>query len=154
MKEELCKRLLNSTDLRSLAERVGKDKADDMIQEVALTICEKSNGYLRNIENFEYWAARIMFNFISKNGKSRYYQERNGLEIPEVEDYNPLIDEKSEQVHKALEDLHWYERKLFEEHVIKEQSLREISRQSKIPVTSLSYSVRATKEEIKSKVKW
>lgn len=160
IREKLYRQLKESENLKWIAKHVGKHLEQDMIQEVALTICEKPICYLEAINSFENWAARIMFNFATKTGKSRHYTERelDGFKIMQVHysEYDEDIDEMAKQAEKEIEKLSkgkcWYDGKLFQAY-LEEGSMRKLSRETDIPLTSIYVSINDTREVLKEKLK-
>jgi len=120
--EALCKRLLTEPSLRSLALKLAKDKHEDLIQEVALVICEmdkpeKIEGY------FNFWCVRTMINMTSSTGKfwkkhsDRYYDidELSSVIRSEYDkepdefwnDLDRIFDPKKEWYHREVIRLYY-----------------------------------------------
>ena len=154
MREILYRRLLNDASLRSLALKLTGEKHEDLIQEIALVICEKDDEQLMKLNDyFNFWVVRTMINMASKRGVMKKYHERNPSECIESievenEDYDHSIDELLEKINNELSKMYWYDRRLFEQHA-KGEKLREISRQSGIPLTSIAGTVKGVKERLR-----
>lgn len=133
----------------------------DALQEVALKICETPDEELERIKSFKGWAFMIMRNFASKTGESRKYQERvldwHRLKTEHYSTYNPEIDELANKAQEEIERLaehgseYWYEGMLFKEY-IQEGTMRELSRQTKIPLTSISKTINETRDILKDRL--
>lgn len=147
--------MLNNASLRSLALRLTGDKADDLIQEVALVLCEKTDDELERIsEYFNFWAVRTMMNMAAPRAKMAKYEERMASQYFEVADspYDPTEDEMVRKANNELNRMHWYRKKMFEEY-IKVGSMRELSRQTEIPLNTISGTIREVREELKQCLK-
>lgn len=115
MKDELCRRLINDESLKVLALRLFDNEADDLIQEIALIICQKSDEELEKLDKyFNFWAARTIMNLASKTGKLGKVRNRK-FDVHEMVDfeYEPEIDERYEEVMNILDEMYWYDRDLF-----------------------------------------
>ncbi len=129
MKEELCNRLLKEESFRLLIHRYGQDP-DDILQEVALILCEKDDKELANIANcFKFYISRTIMNLCSYNGPIGKLKRRR-LEADKViesldNEYDYTIDERYYEILKQLAALPYYERELFKAYV-EEGSLRKL----------------------------
>lgn len=72
-------------------------------------------------------------------------------EIPEED--SPNIEQLAAQVEKTLQDLGWYERELFKVYVEHEANASLVSRQTGIPRTSISLTLKHVKQHLRSRLK-
>lgn len=151
MREHLYNRLINDMSLRSLARKLAGDKHEDLIQEIAVVLCEKNDEELRKLsEYFNFWAVRTMINMTAPRAKMSKYQEVNGVDYFDApsEEYDTSIDELLEKIGKELNKMHWYERRMFLAY-LEEGSLRKLSRSTDIPLNSIAQTVKQVKDRIR-----
>ncbi len=177
LKEELCKRLLNDRSFRTLANRFGDP--DDIIQEVALIICQKNEEQLKKLDTyFNFWVARMIMNMNSSTGQlgkvkkeytitpredthlleDKYYNpdffgmsEKRGHVWHDGEEYDFSIDELIESVETELEKMHWYDKGLFLTY-LECGSLRKTEARVNIPYSSVNNTVNKVRNYIKDKL--
>jgi hypothetical protein len=108
VKERLCNQVLNDPSLNSLAYRlVGEDRAD-LIQELALIICEKDDSELEKLSQyFNFWCVRVMINMTGARGNftklySKKYINVEDLNFDSEQDYDESIDELLDKVEDIL----------------------------------------------------
>ncbi len=112
--EQLCKRLLNDASLRSLARKLAGDLHEDLIQEVALVICEQNKDIS---DYFEFWCARTMINMTTKTGSFWRKYSPKQLDFEEVKfindlEYNPEADEFWNELDDIFDKQEWYKREM------------------------------------------
>jgi len=117
VKEKLCKQLLKDRTFKTLAFRFAGNMADDLLQEVAEVICNKSDKELEKINDyFNFWVSRTIMNMGSSTGQIGRIKKHSP--IPETinieeEKYNPVIDEQAQRVEEILKEIYWYKSELF-----------------------------------------
>jgi len=153
----MCRHILNDPSLNSLAYRLaGKDK-DDLIQELALLICEKTDEELSKVsEYFNFWCVRVMINMTGARGsftkqyKTKYINPEDvnfnyGLE------YDASIDDMLDRVDDILEGVYWYKRELFKLYV-ECGSYRKVEKEVGINYLSVFHTVKDVKQKIKKRL--
>lgn len=154
MKAKLIHHLYNDSSLRTLAERLCGGLADDLIQEVGLAICEKSEQECEKLEQyFNFWCVRVMMNMCS-NGKFKKIYEDTYLDWSELTfsyDYDKELDAKLDKVEAALKDVYWYKRELFKLY-LECGSLRKVEAATGIDHCSVAATVKEVKKELSKKV--
>lgn len=151
MREHLYNRLINDMSLRSLARKLAGDKHEDLVQEIALVICEKNEDELIKLsEYFNFWAVRTMINMTGPRAKMSKYQEVNGVDYIDTpsEEYDTSIDELLEKIDKELSKMHWYERRLFLAY-IEEGTMRKLSAATELPLNTVARTVKQVKDRIR-----
>jgi RNA polymerase sigma factor (sigma-70 family) len=87
--------------------------------------------------------------------------ESSYADLPEdIEDeppYDPTQDNETEiRIQQATEEVnswHWYDQKLFNLHTMQGMSMREISRETMISLSSIFHTIKTCKERLRDKVK-
>ena len=114
----------------------------------------------------EFWVIRTMLNsWRSTTSKfyTLYRKNQNQIELDSYLAKNDVVDETTEpseqiditanEIRSELRHLGWYERTLFELYCEDGRTISSISRETKIPRTSISLSINRVKRHIKSKIK-
>ena len=162
MKERLCRLLINDRSLDVLSKRLAGSLSKDLIQEVAIVICEKTDEELEKISGyFNFWAARTIINMASKKGDLRHYRTTevipiNGVNAEELlpdksNDYDHEIDAMYQDVIDVLAEMYWYDRRMFYAYM-DEGSLRKVEAKSGIPYSSVNNTIRKVRATIKDKL--
>ena len=154
MKEKLCKRLLADENLKALALRLFDKDAEDLIQEIGLIICLKSDEELERLnEYFDFWAARTVMNMASKTGKLGKLRTRKIEAVELVDfDYEPEIDELYAEVMEILEEMYWYKKELFMTYV-EAGSLSKVTSATGINRYSVWNNLKEVRDTVKAKMK-
>lgn len=153
VKATLIKQLYNDNSLRILAERLSGGLADDLIQEVGLAICEKSEQECVKLESyFNFWCVRVMMNMCS-NGKLKKRYEQGFIDWAEFVtfDYDEGLDTKLDQIEGILKDVYWYKREVFKLY-LRCGSLRKVEKETGIDHCSVAATVKEVKKEIIEKL--
>ena len=156
MKERLYIHLTTDPSLRRLAKRTAGDVWEDVLQEVGVVICGKSDEELERISNyFDFWCVRTIINMTaSKRVTGKYYERSDdNVDVGDVEDeqYSSEVDDTAKQIEAELKRLHWYDREMFLLYV-QSGSFRKASEATRIPVSSIHATVTSVKNKIKSKL--
>jgi RNA polymerase sigma factor (sigma-70 family) len=148
-----------------LAKKVNPIKADDLLQQAYLKIHKRySKG-----EQYEYinHKADRMYMYITLNSINTDYHRWKKPEHQEIIDdvmdgHQDEIDEqinlnqtelnKLKAIKETIDELHWYDQKLYSLHIEKGMSLRKLSRETKISDSSLQQSMKNIKQRIKEKL--
>ena len=154
MKEKLCRRLINDESLKVLALRLFDNEAEDLTQEIALIICQKSDEELERLDKyFNFWAARTIMNLASKTGKLGKVRHRKFEAAEMVDfDYEPEIDERYDQVMEVLDEMYWYKKELFMTY-IEEGSLSKVTEKTNINRYSVWNNLKEVRDTVKDKLK-
>lgn len=159
MKEKLCRQILKDPSLNSLAYRLAGDDKKDLLQELALIICEKEEQELEKISNyFNFWCVRVLINMTGNNGNFskkyravRYNYEDVNFNIKQ--DYDHSIDDLIEKVEGILAEIAtedsrgWYKKLLFQVY-LECGSLRKVEQEVGIDHSSVYLTVKEVKEKI------
>lgn len=160
MVESMYNSLREDRELMALAQRIAGDKWEDVVQEIGIVLCNKTDIELQKIlPYFRFWCIRTMTNMMSRTGAIGSKEakiDRNvdvallfdGLHDPDV---NTDSDTAS-QVDRILESLPWYEREMFKEYA-NQGSLRRVSAATKIPLMSVHQTVFSVKKTIRQRLK-
>ena len=69
MVEAMYNSLRNDRDLMAVAQRIAGDKWEDVVQEIGIVLCNKSEPELEKIQPyFRFWCIRTMTNMMSRTG--------------------------------------------------------------------------------------
>jgi DNA-directed RNA polymerase specialized sigma24 family protein len=144
-----------------------KDLADDLFQHIVLNVLE---GKCKGIEeaatqgNLRWYFVRVCTNQYRSENTSTFSREMKHFE--HVVEYLPIKDEEEEcydeEVDQAFEieyqtvkeiiaERGWYEQKLFE-LALESKSIRQLSKQTKIPARSIYESIKKTKEYVHNRL--
>ena len=157
MKERLCIHLLKDPSLNSLAFRLAGEDKNDLIQELALIICEKTDSELARISDyFNFWCVRVMINMTGTRGNftkqyRHHYIDVNDLNFDSLIEYDGNIDEILDRVDEILKSTYWYKRELFKLYV-ECGSLRKVQGEVGINYSSVYNTVREVKQTIIDKL--
>ena len=159
VKERLCTQLMNDPSLNSLAYRLAGNDKTDLMQEVALLICEKTDSELHRIESyFSFWCVRVMINMTGKRGEftKKYrnkYIDADDWHFETMQDYDHDEDEMIRKVDEVLNDasIHWYKRDMFRLYC-ECGSLRKVEKEVGIPFVSVFNTVKEMREIIKERL--
>lgn len=157
VKERLCNQMINDPSLNALAYRLAGGDKNDLLQELALIICEKTDEELEKIEDyFNFWCVRVMINMTGKRGNftKQYRPERiNYEEISFYHDleYDGEIDDVLDKVDEILKGVYWYKRELFKLY-IECGSFRKVESEVGINYLSVFHTVKDVKNQLKDKL--
>ena len=80
------------------------------------------------------------------------YLSKNDV-VDEVPDHSEQIDITANEIQSELRNLGWYDQTLFKLYCEEGRTISSISRETKIPRTSISLSINRVKRHIRSKIK-
>lgn len=162
MKERLCRRLLEDESLKSLAQKLGGEQWEDVLQEVALLICEYPDLQSLN-KSFGYWCSRVIMNMTSRTGQIGKLRHKK-VDIEQVDvnkaqaeevakefEYDHDIDDQVKKVNDILNGLYWYDAELFRTY-IEEGSLRNVEKKVGIKYGSVHNTVTKVRNIVKDKM--
>ena len=159
VKEKLCRQILKDPSLNSLAYRLAGENKKDLLQELALIICEKDEQELEKISNyFNFWCVRVLINMTGNNGNFskkyravRYNYEDVNFNIKQ--DYDHSTDELIERIEVILSEIAtedtrgWYKKRLFDVY-LECGSLRKVEEAVGIDHSSVYLTVKEVKQKI------
>jgi hypothetical protein len=156
---------MTNEGFRLLAQRLTGNQAPDLLQDVAVVICEKSPEELEKLnEYFDFWVSRVIMNMASKTGTTGkitnkrkklivdYIVEKDVENLEEtLSDYNHNIDKRHKQIETLLDEMYWYDRDMFYTY-LECGSLRKVEAVTNIPYSSVFSTVNKVKKHIKEKI--
>lgn len=156
MKERLYLHLTTDPSLRRLAKRTAGDVWEDVLQEVGVVICGKSDEELERISQyFDFWCVRTIINMTASKRVTGKYSERSddNVQVADIEadEYSTDIDETAKQIDAELQRLNWYDREMFMLYV-QSGSFRKASEVTRIPVSSIHLTVTGVRNQLKKKI--
>jgi len=157
----MCKHIITDPSLGSLAYRLAATNKNDLLQELALIVCEKEEKELKKIEGyFNFWCVRTMINMAGKRGsftKLYSHEQPNAEDINFEHEYDHSVEEQIEKVNEVFEFIKneypngWYKRDLFKLYV-ECGSLRKVEKEVGINYSSVYNTVKEVKDIIKDKL--
>jgi hypothetical protein len=157
VKERFCNHILNDHSLNSLAYRLAGEDKEDLKQELALIVCEKTEQELEKMEGyFNFWCVRVMINITGSCGSFTkiFTQPKLNTEdaiFDQQLEYDHYTDERLNEVDNALQDFHWYKRELFKLY-IECGSFRKVEEAVGIDHSSVYKTVTEVKKTIKERI--
>lgn len=126
----MCKHVITDQSLKSLAYNLvvkvnnGRELSivplrEDLLQELALIICEKTEDELAKIHGyFNFWCVRTLINMCGKRGNFTKKYAIKDLNYEDAKfdiesEYDGKVDETLDKLDKILTGVHWYKRDLF-----------------------------------------
>ena len=150
----MCRHIVTDPSLKSLAYNLVEKNKEDLLQELALIVCEKTDKELENIHSyFNFWCVRTMINMCGKRGNfTKLYSTKapdaNELRFEYELEYDPSKDDMLDKVNDILEGVHWYKRDLFKLYY-ELGNYRAVEADVKIDHVSVYNTVRDVKNHIK-----
>ena len=156
--EKLSKR---DKDWMRMAQSFGLDKetSRDLVQEMYLKLYEKTTydkiKYGDDDVNtfYVYVTLRNLF-YDRKRSKVSLVELKEDFEYEESSnDCKHLLEEMLEDISETIENLHWYDRKIFEIYYANNETIRQLSEGSKISSSSIFNTLKNVRTKIKEKHK-
>ena len=156
--EKLSKR---DKDWMRMAQSFGLDKetSRDLVQEMYLKLYEKTTydkiKYGDDDVNtfYVYVTLRNLF-YDRKRSKVSLVELKEDFEYEESSNYcKHLLEEMLEDISETIENLHWYDRKIFEIYYGNNETIRQLSEGSKISSSSIFNTLKNVRTKIKEKHK-
>ena len=135
------------------------DEAGDLLHcvlEQALEREEKLNQIPS--DQMKWWFSRVLYvNWNSKTSPYYYQYKKESSNYDNIDDYTMEVEEndikykhwvedKMTEIETVLEDLHWFQKLLFQRYLYGEYSYNSLSEKTKIPVNTIATSIRNTKK--------
>lgn len=151
---------------KDIAEAIGKmnpvELQDDLRSEMFLVLCEMPEERLLNMHEqgfLKFYLVRTMLSMI-KSDRSTFHNKYRKV-YTEWTEANDRPDESNhvsslelnEKLNKALEPLHWYEKKVLEEYAENGKNILALSRATDIPYRSLMKTIKKVKTFVKYKIR-
>ena len=156
--EKLSKR---DKDWMRMAQSFGLDKetSRDLVQEMYLKLYEKTTydkiKYGDDDVNtfYVYVTLRNLF-YDRKRSKVSFVELKEDFEYEESSNCcKHLLEEMLEDISETIENLHWYDRKIFEIYYGNNETIRQLSEGSKISSSSIFNTLKNVRTKIKEKHK-
>tara|TARA_R100000773_G_scaffold30361_1_gene25975 strand:+ start:1963 stop:2478 length:516 start_codon:yes stop_codon:yes gene_type:complete len=156
--EKLSKR---DKDWMRMAQSFGLDKetSRDLVQEMYLKLYDKTTydkiKYGDDDVNtfYVYVTLRNLF-YDRKRSKVSLVELKEDFEYEESSnDCKHLLEEMLEDISETIENLHWYDRKIFEIYYGNNETIRQLSEGSKISSSSIFNTLKNVRTKIKEKHK-
>lgn len=155
----------NYYDLLTITKKIthNHDLSQDLLHEVILQLYNKGNIILREYTNDQirfYIVSVIRINWHSNTSPFYYKIRRERNKYTNLEEVFNLADEnqldfEKQQLFDILEqswcELDWFRKSLFEMYLTL-GSMKKVSKQTKIPLSSISRYLRESKEQIKTNI--
>lgn len=164
MKEKYLKRLYGNESLKLLSLKLAGELSGDLIQEVGLVICEKSDSELEVLDEwFDFWCVRTMINMTTNGKFKKKYREQylNFDELLVSFDYEETTGYFIDKLEVAIEETYpkskdgesgnMYKRELFKLY-LDLGSTRKVEKEVGIDHCSVAATIRQVKEELKDKL--
>lgn len=134
---------------------------DDLRQEIFLVLCEMSeermlgmwtSGYLK------YFIVRTMLN-MAKSDRSTFFNQFRKSFAEYCDNYetadegSDAHEETDSKLKKSMNELHWYEKNVFEQYANNGRNILKLSRDTKIPYRSLFKTVTKVKKKLSTAVR-
>ena len=168
----MCRHIDTDKSLRSLAANLGSrvngnvtsiQNRQDLLQELALIVCEKNDQELAKIDGyFNFWCVRTMINMCGKRGNftklygQRYYNTED-LRFDSELEYDATVDNVLDRIEDLLNEIKgaskngWYKRDLFKAY-FELGTYRAVEKEIGIDHSSVYLTVKEVKQTIKSKL--
>jgi len=160
IKNEIIEKLYQDADIKNAISKMHPvELQDDLKQEIFLVICEMPEEKLIQInerKELKFLIVRIMLNMI-KSDRSTFYNKFRKQYEPISENFD-LQDNKTNhsqlnQVHIYVNELHWYEKELFNLYTNNGKNAIKLSKETKIPYRSLINTINKVKKILKQKIR-
>jgi hypothetical protein len=154
VKEKMYSHIINDPSLKSLAYNLAQNDSKDLLQELALIICEKTDEELAKIDSyFNFWCVRTLVNMCGKRGNfTKLYKAKtpdiNELRYEYELSYDSTKDELLEKIDEILGGIYWYKRDLFKLY-FELGNYRAVEEEVDIDHVSVYNTVRDVKNHIK-----
>jgi len=139
--------------------------AKDLTQDVCVIILEYDNEKMCTIidnGHLVFWVARVMLNQYSRSNstfktKYRTYLRSENFDVKNFEYFDDISwhqerENKLEFINEKLKDLHEYDKLLFQIYFSSGKSIRKLSKESGISVTSIYTTLKNVKNYLKNEV--
>jgi hypothetical protein len=167
IKERMCNHIINDVSLNALARRLAASDTSDLIQELALIVCEKDDEELIKIDNyFNFWCVRVMINMTGTRGNFTKLYRGQSIDADDAIfdsslEYEDGVGYLSDIVYECLDDIYgkgkgdpnknFYRRELFKLY-LKLGSLRKVEKEVGINYSSVYNTVKEVKQTIIEKL--
>jgi len=155
----------NYYELLSITKKITKnhDLTGDLLHEVILQLYNKNNIVLQEYNNDQikyYIVSIIRINWHSQTSPFYYKIRKESSKYTNIDDIFDLVDDtqldfEKQQLFDILEqswcELDWFRKSLFEMYLTM-GSMKKVSKQTRIPVSSISRYLRESKEQIKEQI--
>ena len=141
LKERYCQHIITDKSLRNLAKRLMPQHHEDLLQHLALIICEMSETQTERIQPyFNFWCVRTMINSAGRWGHVGKYAADTTCTL--TQDVIDAIEEQTDLV--PLTNLYWYDYELLKLYA-ELGTTRAVSQRLGIPLTSIKRDIAEAK---------
>lgn len=155
----------NYYQLLSIAKKITKNHelSNDLLHEVILQLYNKNNIVLEEYSNdqMKYYIVSVLrINWHSKTSPFYYKIRKESSNYVNIDDCFDLTDDtqlefENQQLFDILEqswcELDWFKKSLFEMYLTL-GSMKKVSKQTRIPISSISRYLKESKEQIKNNI--
>lgn len=155
----------NYYQLLTIAKKITKnhDLTQDLLHEVILQLYNKENIVLREYcdDQIKYYIVSVIrINWHSQTSPFYYKIRKESSKYTNIDDMYNLVDDtqlefEKQELFDILEqeysELSWFHKSLFELYLTL-GSMKKVSKQTRIPVSSISRYLKESKEQIKNKI--
>ena len=152
MLKEVCK---HDSYYRKVALKICEDKmlADDLVQEMYLKLyrydCKKVKSMIEN-GVIKFVCSRMLTQlFIDTKRTSKKEIEFNCYLTPI---HQQTENEKVKQIEKEMENLYWFDKRLFESYIYDGHTMRSLADATGIPLRRIFVTIKKVKEQIRKKL--
>ena len=128
----------------------GGDYSEDIVQEMYLKL-SKIELKEQTIDTFVYYVLRNMtFDLHRKKSNIFKVDLEDCVFLEYLEDQGKEeLETIYERIEDEVEDWHWYDQKLFNLHIVEGMSMRKISRETGISVSSIFKTIKSCKKRLR-----
>ncbi len=137
----MCRHIITDSSLRRLAQRLRPQHFEDVLQQVALIVCEMETAQVERIQPyFNFWCVRTITIVSARNGQVGKYCDPVASDEKEVAD----IQEPEPIDTAPVEGMYWYDRELLKLYAEK-GSVRKVAKALNIPVMTMATEIKRVK---------
>jgi len=150
---------------KDISQAIGKmqpvELQDDLRQEIFLVLCEMDNERLLGMWTsgyLKYFVVRTMLNMAKSDRSTFFNQFRRSFSeycdnYERADETSEVHEEMDSKLKKSMNELHWYEKNVFELYAENGKNILKLSRDTKIPYRSLFKTVTKVKKKLSTAVR-
>lgn len=161
-REQIIDKFVKDDEYRAICRQVAGSDADDLYQELVLFILEISTEKLVRLDEtclkcFFFRMAQKQYRsnnsaFFRKYRKEGIVLREHADDIIQQQQDTAIPQEVIDDTLKAVEALEWYDREILNWYA-QQGSMRAVSQDIRIPLTSIQGTIKNARKEVKSKIK-
>jgi DNA-directed RNA polymerase specialized sigma24 family protein len=146
----MCRHIATDSSLRAYAKRLLPSAHNDLLQHLALEVCELTEAKREQIRPyFNFWCVRTMTNMASPRGRvGRLHLAHPSTELPDIADQEP---EPLPDIVPTIDNLYWYDRELIKLRA-ELGSTTKVAERLGVPRRSLDAEIRRIKTIIRNEL--